>query len=85
MTLISILGLSAAICTTGAFLPQAIKIIVTKETKSLSLIMYIILVTGGSLWFVYGVLKHDIPVMAANGVTLVFTSTILTLKIRNKD
>ena len=85
MTLLDILGLSAAICTTGAFLPQAIKIIVTKETKSLSLIMYIILVIGVALWLVYGVLKHDIPLIAANGVTLLLTSIILTIKIKTKD
>ena len=67
------------------FLPQAIKIIVTKETKSLSLIMYVMLVIGVALWLVYGVLKHDIPLIAANGVTLLFASIILTIKIKNKD
>ena len=85
MTLINILGLGAAICTTGAFLPQAIKVIVTQETKALSLIMYIILTIGIALWLVYGVLKHDIPIIAANGVTLLFASIILTIKIKNKD
>ena len=85
MTPINIIGLSAAICTTGAFLPQAIKVVVTQETKSLSLIMYIILTTGVALWLVYGILKHDIPNIAANGVTLLFASIILAIKFRNKD
>jgi len=85
MTLTNILGLVAAVCTTGAFLPQAIKVIVTQETKALSLIMYITLTFGIALWLIYGILKQDIPLIAANGVTLLFSSIILTIKMKNKD
>jgi MtN3 and saliva related transmembrane protein len=85
MTLVDILGAIAAACTTGAFLPQAIKVIVTQETKSLSLIMYIMLTTGVALWLAYGILKADIPLIIANGVTFAFASIILIIKIKNKD
>ncbi len=78
------LGLTAATCTTISFLPQAVKIIRTKHTKDLSLWMYLILSIGSFLWFVYGILKHDIPLIIANGITLVFTATILILKIKYK-
>lgn len=73
----TLIGLTAAACTTVAFVPQAIKVIRTKDTRSLSLPMYIIFTTGVLLWLVYGILVRDIPVMAANVVTSVFSAIIL--------
>jgi MtN3 and saliva related transmembrane protein len=84
MNLVTILGLVAASLTTGSFLPQAIKAIKTKHTKDLSLGMYSVLTSGIVLWLIYGILVHDIPIIASNCVTLVFTSTILFLKLRYK-
>ncbi|MCD4833962.1 MAG: SemiSWEET transporter [Bacteroidales bacterium] len=84
MNFITILGLVAATCTTIAFLPQAIKAIRTRHTKDLSLGMYALLTTGIVLWLIYGVFKNDLPIILANGVTLVFAVTILFLKIKYK-
>ncbi|CAD7766837.1 MAG: PQ loop repeat protein [Candidatus Argoarchaeum ethanivorans] len=84
MNLITVLGLIAATCTTISFLPQAIKTIRSKHTKDLSLGMYAVLTTGVFLWFVYGIFIKDIPVILANGITLVFTATILYLIIKYK-
>jgi len=84
MNLITILGLIAATCTTISFLPQAIKTIRSKHTKDLSFGMYAVLTTGVFLWFVYGLFIKDIPVILANGITLVFTATILYLIIKYK-
>ncbi len=78
------LGLVAAVCTTTSFLPQAIKIIRTRHTKDLSLWMYLILTIGSFLWFTYGILLQDIPLIAANGITFLLTATILILKIKYK-
>ena len=84
MNLITILGLAAATCTTISFLPQAIKIIKTKHTKDLSLGMYLVLTTGVFLWFVYGIFIKDLPVILANGITLLFIVIILFLIIKYK-
>ncbi len=84
MNFITILGLVAATCTTIAFLPQAIKAIRTRHTKDLSLGMYALLTTGIILWLIYGVFKNDLPIILANGVTLVFAAIILFLKIKYK-
>jgi len=84
MNLVTILGLVAASLTTGSFLPQAIKAIKTKHTKDLSLGMYSVLTTGIVLWLIYGILVNDIPIIASNCVTLVFTSAILILKLKYK-
>ncbi len=84
MNFITILELVAATCTTIAFLPQAIKTIRTRHTKDLSLGMYALLTTGIILWLIYGVFKNDLPIILANGITLVFAATILFLKIKYK-
>lgn len=77
MDLFTLIGLAAATCTTISFLPQAVKVIRTRDTRSLSLPMYIIFTTGVLLWLIYGLLVRDIPVIAANTITSVFSSIIL--------
>lgn len=84
MSRITIIGLVAAAFTTISFLPQAVKTIKTKHTKDLSLGMYLVLTTGIFLWLLYGILIRDVPIIIANIITSVLTSTILILKIRYK-
>lgn len=73
----------AATLTTAAFLPQAIKVIRTRDTSSLSLIMYIMFTLGVSSWLVYGLGKHDLAIAGSNLITLIFALIILAFKIRN--
>lgn len=82
MKLVTIIGLVAAACTTVSFLPQAIRIIKIRETRDISLLTYILLEAGILLWFIYGILIANLPVTLANGITLVFTTIILALKIK---
>lgn len=84
MDIITIIGLSAATCTTFSFLPQAIKVIRTKHTKDLSLVMYAVFTLGVFLWLAYGILVKDIPLIIANSITIIFATTILIMKIRFK-
>lgn len=81
---ITILGFVAAALTTISFMPQAVKTIKTKHTKDISLGMYIVLTTGVFLWFIYGIFINDLPILLANGVTLLFIVTILIMKIKYK-
>ncbi len=83
MDLILVLGIAAAFCTTAAFLPQALKTIRTKHTKDISLGMYLLMVTGLSLWLAYGIFKGDLPIIIANSVTVVLAGLILFMKMRN--
>jgi len=77
MEAISIVGFTAAVFTTLSFLPQAIKTIKSKNTEDLSIGMYTFFVIGVLLWFIYGFLIHDIPVIVANGITLCLATVIL--------
>ena len=84
MNWITIIGFLAATGTTVSLLPQAIKIIKTKHAKDISLGMYLILTTGIFLWLVYGILIKDLPLIVANGISLLFSVTILILKLIHK-
>ncbi|MBW2989684.1 SemiSWEET transporter [Candidatus Woesearchaeota archaeon] len=82
MKITLILGLTAGALTTASFLPQAIKTIKLKETKDISLWMYMILTVGVCLWLVYGFLIEELPVILANLLSLTLILMILFYKIR---
>ena len=82
MSNIAILGLVAGALTTISAIPQALKAFKTKKTNDLSLGMYILVTAGIILWLVYGLIIKDIPLIAANVVTLALNIFILLLKIR---
>ena len=82
ITLISIVGYVAAICTTISFLPQAIKIIKTKNTSGISVVMYSLFTVGTLLWLLFGIFTNNFPVIIANAITLLFAITILYYKIK---
>ncbi|MCL4116129.1 UNVERIFIED_CONTAM: hypothetical protein GTU68_047810 [Idotea baltica] len=84
MNAIEILGLVAAVVTTSCFIPQVYKITKEKSTKDISLLMYLIMALGLSLWLIYGISIKSLPVMLANGVTLILVSWIIILKLKYK-
>ncbi len=84
MDLVLFIGLLAAACTTISFLPQAVKAIRTRQTKDISLIMYILLNIGLLLWLIYGIFLNELPIIIANALTLAFTSIILVIKVRER-
>lgn len=79
-----LIGIVAAALTTSAFLPQAIKVVRTRETAAISLVMYALFSTGVALWLAYGVLTLQWPIIIANVVTLGFAAVILAMKLREK-
>jgi MtN3 and saliva related transmembrane protein len=76
-------GYLAAILTTGSFVPQAIMTIRTRNTRSISLAMYVFFTIGVALWLVYGIALESWPMILANTVTLGLAATILALKVRH--
>lgn len=75
-------GYIAAFCTTFSFIPQVLHILRTKDTQAISLGMYTIFTFGISMWLTYGIVLHNLPMTAANGVTFVLAMFILGYKIR---
>lgn len=79
---IELIGGLAATITTLCWVPQALKVIRTRETRSLSLVMYLMLTIGVGLWLVYGLAIGSWPLIGANAVTLVPVLIILGMKLR---
>ncbi|TGL04172.1 hypothetical protein EHQ43_12300 [Leptospira bouyouniensis] len=77
----NVIGYVAAFLTTVSFLPQVLRVVMTKQTRDISRNMYIMFFFGVVLWFVYGILKSDFPIILANIVTLFFVSIILYYKL----
>ena len=84
MTFVDLIGYLAAIGTTGAFIPQALKVFRTKKTEDLSQGTYILLCVGVLLWTGYGVFIESLPIIIANTVTFLMTSYILVMIIKQK-
>lgn len=70
--------------TTVAFLPQAIKTIKTKNTRDLSLGMFVLSEMGVVMWLTYGILISDLPIIFANVITFFLISTIIVMKLKYK-
>ena len=82
-TYADIIGITAGLMLAISNIPQLIKIIKTHETKSISLIMYIIYITGIVLWLVYGIVLKSLSVIIANGLGLCTAFPVLTFKLIN--
>lgn len=83
MTLVDFIGYFAAFLTSASFLPQAIMVIKTRNTKALSLTMYSMFTLGVALWMVYGLVSQDWPLVISNAITLIFAVIILSIIISN--
>jgi MtN3 and saliva related transmembrane protein len=83
MALLDYTGYLAALCTTGAYVPQVQRVWRTRSTTDISLRTFALLVTGLVLWLVYGVWRGEVPLVLANGVTLALAGTILYFKVRH--
>ena len=72
----------AATLTTAAFVPQALHIIRYKETRAISLYMYVAFATGVALWLVFGILIANWPIIVSNAITLGLALAILAMKLK---
>lgn len=80
--LVTVIGTVAGTLTTAAYLPQVLQVWRSRSAGDISLTMYAMMVTGASLWVVYGLMLSAWPVVMANGVSLLFLVPILALKLR---
>lgn len=83
MPLVTVLGMIAGLLTTVAFLPQVMRTWRTRSTADISLVMFLIYVIGIILWLIYGLMLNDLPLITSNAVTLLFSGTILGLKLKH--
>jgi MtN3 and saliva related transmembrane protein len=83
MTPVETVGFLASLLSVLNQFPQAIKVFRSKDTHSISLVMYCIVVVCISLWLVYGILLQDGPLIWANALSLIPITYIFIMKLRN--
>lgn len=76
-----LIGYVAATLTTCSFAPQAWLTFRTKDASGISLGMYSVFTVGVSLWLLYGLSLGALPIVIANGITLLFAFAILGMKL----
>jgi MtN3 and saliva related transmembrane protein len=80
---VDLIGASGAVLTTLCWVPQAVKIIRSRETRAISLSGTALCTVGVLLWLIYGVAIVDAPLIGSSAVTLAMMAIILALKIRH--
>ncbi len=81
MDITALVGSLATLASVVSFLPQAWKIIRTRDTTAISTRMYAVTVVGFSLWLTYGLLLERWPLIATNGLCLLLSAFILAMKL----
>jgi MtN3 and saliva related transmembrane protein len=78
----NVLGALAGAITTISFIPQVVKTWRTRRADDVSLGMLVLFTTGVALWEIYGWMIGAVPVIAANGVTVILAIVMIVLKLR---
>jgi MtN3 and saliva related transmembrane protein len=81
--LVDAIGMIGAVLTTVCWLPQAVKIIRSRDTRAISLVGTLAFTIGIAFWLVYGLALMDWPLITSNVVTLALMSVIVGLKLRH--
>ncbi|KAA5602624.1 hypothetical protein F1188_20430 [Roseospira marina] len=81
LDLAPVFGYLAALCTTVAFLPQALKAWRSRSVGDLSLATFLLFTCGVASWLMYGILTVDWPIIAANVITLALAGSILVMRV----
>ena len=82
MSIEILVSAAAATLTTAAFVPQALHIIRHKETRAISLFMYVSFAVGVALWLLFGCLIGNWPIIVSNAITLGLALAIVALKLK---
>jgi MtN3 and saliva related transmembrane protein len=77
-----VIGYSAGVLTTVAFVPQLWKVWRSRSARDVSLATFLVFTAGLLLWLAYGIGIRSVPVILANTVTLVLALSIVGLKLR---
>ena len=74
-----LIGVVAACLTSFAYIPQVLKMSITKSAKDVSLITLLQLSLGSGFWIAYGIHRQDYIIILANVVTFLTLVSALFL------
>lgn len=72
------IGIIAGVLTSISMVPQLTKVLKEKDVENLSPHMIAILLTGVSLWTVYGIMLNEWPIILSNAFSVLVNTTLLT-------
>jgi MtN3 and saliva related transmembrane protein len=81
MIYVTVIGYLAALASMASFVPQAVKVVRSRETKDISAGIYSLTVAAFALWLAYGILQRQWPLVVSNGVCFVLSSFILAMTL----
>ena len=76
-----LIGTIAATLTTASFIPQVLAVIKTKDTEAISLLMYVMFLSGVAFWLLFGVQIESLSMIVANSITLMLGFVVLAYKL----
>jgi MtN3 and saliva related transmembrane protein len=76
-----IIGFVAGTLTTLCWMPQAIKILLTRDARSISLITQTTFVVGCVFWLIYGIKINSTSIIVFNAITITLNVLIVFLKV----
>jgi MtN3 and saliva related transmembrane protein len=77
----TILGVLAASVSVASFLPQAWRVIRTRQTGELATMMWVLNVVGFGLWGLYGITLGAWAIVIPNAICWLFSGFILAMKL----
>jgi len=80
MPKVEIIGYIAAILSAICFVPQAIRVIQTKDTNAISFWMYLLSLLSVIFWLIYGLMLSSWPIILKNVLVIILSGVILVLK-----
>ena len=81
MDTVTVVGYLATLCSMTSFTPQAWKIIKSRDTSGISAPMYAVTVVGFALWFGFGVMKGEWPIIITNSICFLLSAFILVMTL----
>jgi MtN3 and saliva related transmembrane protein len=81
----TIFGLMAGMLTTVGYIPQIVKGYRTKRMNDVSLTMPVLLSIGMALWFYYGMVLEDLPIMLWNFIAVCLNLVVIFMILRYRQ
>ena len=78
----TVVGSVAAACTTGAFVPQVVRVWRLRSAAEISLATFSVFAFGTLAWLIFGLMLGSLPIILANGITFGLAVGIVALKLR---
>lgn len=81
----TVIGTIAGIFTSVSMVPQLVKVLKEKDVENLSWGMIVVLLTGVSLWVIYGIMKNEWPIILSNGFSVLVNIILLIYYFKFKN